>query len=340
MQTSLAHWRGYRSCGILGQVNSVYGTALLVQGAEALLSARAVDARIKAARREFPDAELGELEGREGDAGRVVEATGGSLFSQATIVVVNAVSDLDKDLFDLVATTAANPPDTLCLILVHPGGVKGKGLLTKLTKAKVETAKVDVPKPWAIPDFIVNEARRGHLDMDRDAVNALHQALGNDLRTLAAAVGQLASDSPNGRVGAEAVTTYFGGRAEISAFNVSDASLEGRLPDALEALRWALSIGVQPAAVTAAMARGLRSVGLYLDLRSQRMGDKQLAQTIGVSPWKLKSLNKQARSWSKAGVARAIRLVNTCDAAVKGAAVDPDYALESMLIAIEEARQA
>ncbi|MDU2315400.1 MAG: DNA polymerase III subunit delta, partial [Cutibacterium acnes] len=38
MQASLAHWRGYRSCGILGQVNSVYGTALLVQGAEALLS--------------------------------------------------------------------------------------------------------------------------------------------------------------------------------------------------------------------------------------------------------------------------------------------------------------
>ena len=336
MQASLAHWRGYRSCGILGQVNSVYGTALLVQGAEALLSDRAVDARIKAARREFPDAELVELEGREVDAGRFVEATGGSLFSQATIVVVNAVSDLDKDLFDLVATTAANPPDTLCLILVHPGGVKGKGLLTKLTKAKVETAKVDVPKPWAIPDFIVNEARRGHLDMDRDAV----QALGNDLRTLAAAVGQLASDSPNGRVGAEEVTTYFGGRAEISSFNVSDASLEGRLPDALEALRWDLSIGVQPAAVTAAMARGLRSVGLYLDLRSQRMGDKQLAQTIGVSPWKLKSLNKQARSWSKAGVARAIRLVNTCDAAVKGAAVDPDYALESMLIAIDEARQA
>ena len=81
-------------------------------------------------------------------------------------------------------------------------------------------------------------------------------------------------------------------------------------------------------------------MGLYLDMRSQRMGDKQLAQTIGVSPWKLKSLNKQARSWSKAGVARAIQLVNTCDAAVKGAAVDANYALESMLIAIEKARQA
>ena len=326
--------------GILRRVSTVYGTALLVQGAETLLSDRAVDARVKTARRENPQAELIKLEGREVDAGRFVEATGGSLFSQATIVVVNAVSDLDKDLFDLVTTTAANPPDTLCLILVHPGGTKGKGLLTRLSKAKVETVKVDAPKPWAIPDFIAKEARRGHLDMDHDAVNALHQALGNDLRTLAAAVDQLASDSPNGRVGPQAVTTYFGGRAEISSFNVSDASLEGRLPDALETLRWALSIGVQPAAVTAAMARGLRSLGLYLDMRSQRMGDKQLAQTIGVSPWKLKSLNKQARSWSKAGVARAIQLVNTCDAAVKGAAVDANYALESMLIAIEKARQA
>ncbi|MDU4681178.1 MAG: DNA polymerase III subunit delta, partial [Cutibacterium avidum] len=80
-------------------------------------------------------------------------------------------------------------------------------------------------------------------------------------------------------------------------------------------------------------------LGLFLDMRSQRMGDKQLAQAIGVSPWKLKALNKQARSWSKAGAAKAIRLVSTCDAAVKGAAVDADYALESMLIDVEKARQ-
>ncbi|MDO4411720.1 DNA polymerase III subunit delta [Cutibacterium sp.] len=328
------------SSGILGKVRSVYGTALLVQGAETLLSDRAVDARVKAARREVPEAELVELEGRDVDAGRFVEATGGSLFSEATIVVVDSVADLDKDLFDLVATTAAHPADDLCLILVHPGGVKGKGLLTKLSKAKIETVKADTPKPWAIPDFIAKEARRAHLDMDHDAVNALHQGLGNDLRTLAAAIDQLGSDSPDSRITAETITTYFGGRAEISAFNVADASLEGRLPDALETLRWGLSAGLQPAAVTAAMARGLRFLGLFLDMRRQPMGDKQLAQAIGVSPWKLKALNKQARSWSKAGVARAIRLVNACDGAVKGAAVDANYALESMLINVENARRA
>ena len=67
--------------GILRRVSTVYGTALLVQGAETLLSDRAVDARVKAARRENPQAELIKLEGREVDAGRFVEATGGSLFS-------------------------------------------------------------------------------------------------------------------------------------------------------------------------------------------------------------------------------------------------------------------
>ena len=133
------------------------------------MSDRAVDARVTAARREVPEAELVELEGREVDAGRFVEATGGSLFSEATIVVVDSIADLDKDLFDLVVTTAAQPSDDLCLVLVHPGGMKGKGLLTKLAKAKIETVKVEPPKPWAIPDFIAKEARRAHLDMDHDA---------------------------------------------------------------------------------------------------------------------------------------------------------------------------
>jgi DNA polymerase-3 subunit delta len=38
---------------------------------------------------------------------------------------------------------------------------------------------------------------------------------------------------------------------------------------------------------------------------------------------------KQARRWSRDTVATAIRLVATLNADVKGAAADPDYALEN-----------
>lgn len=73
------------------------------------------------------------------------------------IVVVNVVFDFDKDLFDFVVIIVVNFFDILCFILVYLGGVKGKGLLIKFMKVKVEIVKVDVFKLWVILDFIVNE---------------------------------------------------------------------------------------------------------------------------------------------------------------------------------------
>lgn len=318
---------------------SVFGTCLLVHGSETLLSDRAVAERIGAARAEEPQVEVIDLDGTQLDAGRFVEATGGSLFSRATAVVLRQLGDVDRQLVDLVVETAADPAEDLCLVLVHPGGVKGKGILDKLRKAKVHKVDAVAPKPWKVPDFISGEARRAGLRMDADAVAALHQSLGSDLRTLAAAVAQLAADA-EGPVDAEAVHTYFGGRVEVTSYAVADAVLAGRVDEALEKLRWALSTGVAPVLVTSAMATGLRSLGRYLDARTQRMGDGQIASAIGVPPWKLKDLESQRRRWDRLAVARAMRQVATADAAVKGAAVDPDYALEAMILAIEAARSA
>ena len=87
---------------------------MLVVGPEQLLRERAVTTRVRDARRQAPDAELIELDGAGMDVGAFTEATGGSLFAQTTIVVVHALSEVDKDLFDLVASVAAQPSDDLC----------------------------------------------------------------------------------------------------------------------------------------------------------------------------------------------------------------------------------
>lgn len=316
---------------------SVFGTSLLVVGPEQLLRERAVTTRVRDARRQAPDAELIELDGAGMDVGALTEATGGSLFAQTTIVVVHALSEVDKDLFDLVASVAAQPSDDLCLIMDHPGGNKGRGLLNKLRKAKVTTVKADQVKPWKIPDFIAHEARGARLRMDRAAIDSLHRALGNDLRTLAAAVQQLADDS-DGHVDSQQVSIYFGGRAEVTSYAVADAIMAGHVDKALEDLRWALDSGVSPTYITTVMAGSLRNLGRYLDARTRRMANTEIAAVIGVPPWKIKDLEAQRRHWDSAAVARALRHVVQADAAVKGAAVDAHYALEAMVLEVEQAR--
>jgi DNA polymerase-3 subunit delta len=53
-------------------------------------------------------------------------------------------------------------------------------------------------------------------------------------------------------------------------------------------------------------------------------------------PWRVQKAQKQSRRWTRDSVAEAMRLVAALNADVKGAAADPDYALESAVRKVAE----
>ena len=320
--------------------SSVFGSTLLVQGAEPLLAERAVAARVAQARREHPDAELTEVNAAELADGRFADLIGGSLFASWVIVVVNDLASLPEQALPLVRRSALEPYPELCLVLVHGGGLKGKALIDALKKAKVTRIAADPVKAWELPKFVAAEAKSLRMGMDVQAAQDLIDAVGTDLRSLAGALRQLASDYQGEQLSATMVRRYFDGRAEVTSFAVADDALAGRPGPALEKLRWALSTGVAPVLVTSALAGSLRGLGKYLELRSARMPDNDLARQVGVPPWKLKDLSRLSRDWSSQAVSIAIRAVARADEQVKGAAADPGFALEQLLRTVDQARQA
>ena len=180
---------------------------------------------------------------------------------------------------------------------------------------------------------------KGHgARIDREAADVLVQAVGQDLRSLAAAAHQLTSDFPGESIGPETVKKYFGGRAEAKSFAVADAAFSGRRQAALEELRWALDGGTPPVLVTSAFAGGARGLARYKGA-PPRMKEADLAREVGVPPWKLRSLREQSRGWSEAGLARAIRAVAQADADIKGAASDAHYTLERLVLTITGLRE-
>ena len=173
--------------------------------------------------------------------------------------------------------------------------------------------------------------------IEPEAAAFLVQAVGQDLRSLAAAAHQLANDFEGKQIDVEMVKTYFGGRAEAKSFAVADHALYGRTARALEELRWALERGTAPVLVTSALASGLRSLAKFSSAR-RGLRNADLIREVGVPGWKLDTLRGQARDWSPDGIARAIRAVARTDAEVKGAASDPSYALERLILDVVAAR--
>lgn len=321
---------------MLGPVEdgSPFGRVLLVTGPEPLLAERAVAEFVAQALADRPDAAVTRVEAAGLDAGSLAEAAGGSLFASATVLVVTELADLPAELADQLVALAADPGPELALTLVHSGGNKGRGVLDRLRKLGLRVVDCPTIKPWELPQFVIAEARRQQGRADAATAEVLVTAVGTDTRSLAAAVRQLLEDSADRVLTETAVRRYFGGRAEVTSFAVADDALSGRTEGALGKLRWALSTGVAPVLVTSALSSNLRSLGKYLDGRDARLRDADLARVVGVPPWKLKDLSRLSRDWQPAAVARAIQAVAVADAQIKGAASDPGFALEQVVLKV------
>jgi DNA polymerase III subunit delta len=317
----------------------VLGRVTLVTGAEEFLAERAVRSVTDAVRAADPDADVTETTGADVGPGSLAELTSPSLFAASRAVVVRQLPDVPDEGVEKLLAYAASPAADIALVLVHPGGQKGKRMLDRLRKAGVSEVRCETPKPYELPRLAVAEVRRAGGRIGDEAAGALVDAVGTDLRALAGAAGQLAADFAGESITEDVVRRYFGGRAEVKGFAVADAAIAGQVAPALEQLRWALNNGVVPVLITSAFASGLRSLARFTSA-PRGLGEADLAREVGVPPWKLRSLRGQARGWSPGGLADAIRAVARADADVKGAAGDPDHALEQMVLAVSAARRA
>ncbi|MDP9182195.1 MAG: DNA polymerase III subunit delta [Actinomycetota bacterium] len=313
----------------------------LVVGDEEFLVARAVTAIVAAARERTTDLQGSDVEVRDLDAaelqpGDLAEALSPSLFSDDRVVVIRAGQDLDKEVAAEVLAYAGDPTPEILLVVVHAGGAKGKALVNSLLA--VGARKVDAPKltkPSERRDFVRNELKAPGRQVSDDAITALLDAVGSDLRELAAASSQLLSDTEGPITEAE-VRRYHSGRADTTGFQIADRALAGDLAGALELARWGQSTGLASLLITSALASALRAVGLVAS--AGRAPAHVLAGQLGMPPWKVERTQRQARGWTPDALTKAMLLVAKADAQVKGEGADEDYAIESALVAITQAR--
>jgi DNA polymerase III subunit delta len=269
--------------------------------------------------------------------GELTALTAPSLFGGGCVVVLRSAQDAGKDLAAEIVALAATPlPDTV-LVITHAGGAKGKALLTGLLGAGV--ARVDCPAVRRFGermDFLRGEFRHAGRKADDGGLRALLDAVGNDLRDLAAACSQLSSDT-EGVINASVVGRYYRGRAEATGFTVADRAVEGNLADALEQLRWALATGTSPVLISSALAQGVRALG-RVGSASRTKRPEMLAAELGMPPWKIDRARQQLRGWSASGLATAHAAVAEADAQVKGEGVSAGYALERAITTIVACR--
>lgn len=307
----------------------------LILGSESALADRALTKLIA----EFKSSqiEISTIFSAEAEIGDISDALAPSLFSEKRALVIKDLQDLASDSNAEITNYLSDLDETMTLVFLHKGGVKGKALLDQIKKAKAQIITCEpIKKENEKQEFVRNVL----LDLGRKAtpgaVAALVSATGSDLRELSAAVSQIAADT-SGVIDEETIAKYHQGKVETTGFDVADAALDGDVSRALLALRSAIATGTDPVMVTSAIASALRGLA---KVSGTNRGSKsfEIAGSLGMAPWQIDKARRQLNSWSPAGIARAVSAIALADAQVKGASSDPIYALEKAVSEIARAR--
>jgi DNA polymerase-3 subunit delta len=233
---------------------------VLISGPEAVLVERAIASALEALRAGDPGLEVIKLYAEGYESGTLTMHASPSLFGGTTAIVVHdldaASDELQTDLLDYLAA----PAQEITLVVTHKGGVRGKKVLDTIKKAGARV--IDCPLIKSDGDktaFATNEFRSQGRKATHDAVRALVQAVGRDVRELAAACAQLIADT-EGVIDEAMVEKYHGGKVEATGFKVADAAIAGHAGEALRLLRHAISAGDSPVPIVAVLAMQLRQM--------------------------------------------------------------------------------
>lgn len=307
---------------------------VLVSGPEEVCAERAIAGIRAYLRAEDAALEVSDIRADVYESGTLLALTSPSLFGEPRLVRVSGVERCTDDFLKEALAYIEAPQDGATVILRHTGAsVRGKKLLDALragTGGGIEIACPAVKREGDRANFAASEFSAAGKRIAPQALHQLVAAFGEDLTELAAACQQLIGDV-EGDITVETVQKYYGGRVEVSAFTVADAAIAGNYGEALIALRHALASGADPVPMVAAFAMKLRSMAKVAGTRGS---SRELAKTLGMADWQVDRARRDLAGWNEQTLGWAIQAAAEADAAVKGAARDPIFALERMVTVI------
>ena len=269
-----------------------------------------------------PDAEIIELDASTADQYAFDEAVGPSLFGDGTIVIINNLQQADESLVDAIenfckqAQNSENSENNFVdssatwVIARHEGGLKGKSIITRLTKAGANTITVpDLKKDDAKLNFVMSIFERHNRSVEPQAAQRLVSVLGSKTGELAALCSQLCFDYDDNPITLDIVDRYLIADPQVTGFFVADKAVAGHAGSAVLAARTAIAQGVDAIALIGALAAKVRVIALAMAIRNGTISSAEAK----VNPWALKMAMRQLAGWNSAGVSKCLQSLAWAD---------------------------
>lgn len=262
-----------------------------------------------------------------------------SLFAAKKAILVRQAEALRGE-DEAVLAYLKDPTPGVTLVLVAAKPDKRKTLWKRI----FEAASVTLAEPLRgarLRGYVADELRRRKLMLDDEALAALIDQVGADLRRLMGEVEKLHAYAEGERLSADEVVRVLGRGFARPLYELSDAFCARHKGKTLELMEQALDEGEPPLRIVGTLHRGLRELRKARALQAQRAPRDRMISVLGLGnrAFKLPAMLEAARGWDETALRSAAAALQRADRAIKTSG-EPRIALSAAVAEAcrEEAR--
>jgi DNA polymerase-3 subunit delta len=306
----------------------------LIYGTEPLLLERAEKRlRDRLAAVADLDFNLDVFDGAASTADDVLNAANTMPFmSERRLVIVRDVDKFDAASTDAITAYAKDPAPFTCLVLVATKVAKNTKLYKAVAGSGV-TFEYAAPKRSEYASEVVRLLRERGRQIPLGAAQKLVDIVGRDLRRLDLEADKLIAFVADGQPVTEAdVIAVASASGDPSVFELTDAIGDRDTTRALRILR-RLIASETPLGIHAMVARHTRAMIGARALAARGMGPDAMAPEIGMPPWQVRNVVRQAERYSPAELSTALRGLAAAEEEMKTSPTDAGLVIERWIIA-------
>lgn len=299
---------------------------MLIRGKEDLFADRATARLRKLALKQDPHLESSTVSAAEYRVGDLATYTSPSLFGESRLIMIPDLEATNQFFADDLLQYLSAPTADVWMVLRHDGSNRGRGLVDKLKKLLPLVPVEPLTQARQKLELVSSDVRDANRRIEPQAAQFLVDALGNEVAELAGAVSQLCAQTDQ-VITLQQVKDLYGMRYSLSAYEIANSAVQGRVGQAILQLRQAYESGISPVQMVAILAAKLRGIAKVTG---------PYPGSLGMSPWQAKQARTEGRNWSDRNLALAIQAVAQADEEVKGVAKDPFFAAERAVRKVAE----
>jgi len=224
-------------------------------------------------------------------------------------------------------------PDSTVLVLLVDEVIDAANPLVKVAEKHGKVVQCTLPKGAALENWISKRAKSNGVEISSEARSLLANCVGNHLRLLSNEIDKLASYVGGGKtINADDVRKLSAQVQEARIFDLTDALAQRNRKKALNILHDLLADGEPPIKLISTIIFQVRTLLLTKELAQKGMRSPQIASTIGIAPFMADKALRQVGNFSVPQLENAYRQLLATDAALKRSRIEPEMALDLLVI--------